>query len=269
MVHTIAVGKKTKTQMKNILLIILNLVLCASLRAQNNTPADANTALAPASIQKKNEAAAPAVGDAAPLNSLAKHDASKWRRDIAAFEAVDATNPPPRGCIVFSGSSYIRKWTTLATDFPGLHAINRGFGGCHLADVYTYADRIIIPYAPREVVIYAGGNDISSGLAPEIVFGDFVALMTKLRGALPQAKLVFISCPPSPKRWEQTDKIKKTNELIAGYCRQHGISFVNAFKLMLGADGKPRPEIYGDDHLHMNATGYVIWRDAVAPYLIP
>ena len=205
----------------------------------------------------------------APPNSLAQHDASKWSRDIAAFAAGDATNPAPRGCIVFTGSSYIRRWTTLAEDFPGMRAVNRGFGGCELADVCAYADRIIIPYAPREVVIYAGGNDINADKAPEIVFGDFVALMTKLRAALPQTKLVFISCPPSPKRWAQTEKIKKTNGLIAEYCRKHNMTFVNTFPLMLGADALPRPDIYVEDQLHMNAKGYAIWREAVAPNLIP
>jgi lysophospholipase L1-like esterase len=202
-----------------------------------------------------------------PPNSLAHHDASEWQCDIATFEAADATNPPPRGCIVFTGSSYIRQWTTLAADFPGLPVINRGFGGCHLADVCAYADRIIIPYAPREVVIYAGGNDINSKIPPEIVFGDFVALMTKLRRVLPQTKLVFISCPPSPKRWAQTEDIKTVNGLIAGYCRRHHITFVNTFSLMLAAGGRPRPEIYTEDRLHMNANGYAIWRQAVAPHV--
>src|SRR5487761_1944967 len=103
-----------------------------------------------------------------PSNSIATPDASRWRNEIAAYERSDATNPPPRGGIVFTGSSYIRKWTTLAADFPNLPVINRGFGGCELADVYDYADRIIIPYAPREVVVYAGGNDIFFGIRPEI-----------------------------------------------------------------------------------------------------
>ena len=205
----------------------------------------------------------------APTNSLAHHDAWKWSKEIDAFAISDATNPPPRGCIVFTGSSYIRKWTTLAADFPGLPVLNRGFGGCHLADVCAYADRIVINYAPREVVIYAGGNDINSGMAPEIVFGDFVALMTKLHHALPQAKLVFISCPPSPKRWAQTESIKKTNDLIEDYCCRHGFKFVNTFPLMLGPDGLPKQDIYVEDNLHMNAKGYAIWRDAVAPTLIP
>ena len=204
---------------------------------------------------------------ARPPNSLAHHEAAKWESAIAEFEAGDATNPPPRGGIVFTGSSYIKRWTSLTEDFPGKQTVNRGFGGCQLADVCIYAERIIIPYAPREVVIYAGGNDLNAGKPPEIVFGDFIALMTKLKTALPNAKLVFISCPPSPKRWAQTEKIRRANALIAAYCARHEISFVNTFDLMLGPDGLPKPDIYVADQLHMNEKGYAIWRAAVAPHL--
>ncbi len=202
-----------------------------------------------------------------PPNSLATHDPAKWERDIAAYEAQDRTNAPAPGCIVFTGSSYIRLWQSLAADFPGRPVVNRGFGGCQLADVYHYADRIVIGYAPRTVALYAGGNDIAAKKPPEIVFGDFVALMKKLRAALPQAKLIFISCPPSPQRWAQTADIRKANALIADYSRRHGITFVNTFDLMLGPDGLPRPDIYAADQLHMNATGYALWAEAVRPLL--
>jgi lysophospholipase L1-like esterase len=205
-----------------------------------------------------------------PANSIATHDPSRWQGEIAAYERADAASPPPRGGIVFVGASYIRKWAPrLATDFPGLQVIDRGFGGCELADVYAYADRIIIPYQPREVVIYAGGNDIAFGLRPEIVYGDFVALVRKLQTSLPQAKLVFISLPPSPSRSAETDKFKQVNDLIAAYCQRHGIGFVDTFSLMLRPDGSVRPEIYAADRLHMNAAGYDLWRDAVKPFLIP
>src|SRR6185312_14197633 len=57
------------------------------------------------------------------------HHSGQWEKDIAAFEARDKTNPPPANGILFIGSSTIRFWTTLATDFPGQPVINRGFGG--------------------------------------------------------------------------------------------------------------------------------------------
>src|SRR6266581_6373556 len=129
----------------------------------------------------------------APPNSLATHDSAKWEKDISAFEASDKTNPPPRGCIVFVGSSSIRKWTNLTAHFPSLPVVNRGFGGSQLADSVNFADRIVTPYQPRQVVIYAGGNDINAGKAPEVVYGDFVALITKLRAKLPHVRIAYIS----------------------------------------------------------------------------
>ncbi|HVV00036.1 MAG TPA: hypothetical protein VHH88_01655, partial [Verrucomicrobiae bacterium] len=113
----------------------------------------------------------------APPNSLATHDSRRWEKEIHAFELSDETNPPPANCIVFVGSSSIRKWKTLAEDFPGLPVINRGFGGSAIADSVNFADRIIIPYHPREVVIYAGSNDLHGGEPPDLVYGDFVALV--------------------------------------------------------------------------------------------
>lgn len=202
-----------------------------------------------------------------PTNSLARHDSSKWLGDISAFEARDRTNPPPQGCIVFVGSSSIRRWTTLAADFPGYPVINRGFGGSQLADSVNFADRIVTPYHPRQVVIYAGGNDINAKKSPEEVFGDFVALVEKIRAGAPKAKIAFISIAPNPSRWAQVAKVRETNDLIAGWSKKHGVEFINVFPLMLGADGKPK-DIYVADGLHMNPKGYAIWTEAVKPYLV-
>jgi len=199
--------------------------------------------------------------------SLATHDPAKWEGAIAAVETQDLTNRHAPGGIVFTGSSCIRRWTHLAADVPGLPVVNRGFGGCQLADVYHYADRRVIPYAPREVVITAGGNDVNAKKPPRVVFGDFVGLMSKLRAALPDAQWVFISCPPSPKRWEQTPQIREVTSRIAACCRRHEITFVNTFDLMPGPDGVPRPDLYDTDQLHVNEAGYALWREALAPHL--
>ena len=203
----------------------------------------------------------------APPNSLATHDSTNWENAIAAYEASDRTNAPPKNAIVFVGSSSIVRWKSLAEDFPGLPVVNRGFGGSQLADSVNFAGRIVIPYAPRQVVVYAGGNDLNAHKPAEVVYGDFVALMEKLRAHLPHARLAFISSAPNLKRWEQVEQVKRLNTLAAAYCRRHGIIFINVFPLMLGPDGHPRPDIFVEDGLHMNANGYAIWREAVAPHL--
>jgi lysophospholipase L1-like esterase len=202
-----------------------------------------------------------------PPNSLATHNSSRWQKDIATFQAMDATNRPPVGCIIFVGSSSIRRWNTLAQDFPGLPVVNRGFGGSQLADSVNYAEDLITSYHPRQVVIYVGGNDISAGKAPEVVFGDFVALVKKIRAGAPKAKIAYISVAPNPSRWAQVEKVRKLNSLISAYCGRHGCTFINVFPLMLGPDGLPKPDIFVADRLHMNPKGYAIWREAIAPYL--
>lgn len=200
-------------------------------------------------------------------NTLATHHSERWEKDVAAFEAVDRTNPPPKGCIVFVGSSSIRLWKTLAVDFPGLPVVNRGFGGSQLADSVNYAERIITKYQPREVVIYAGGNDINAGKNPDLVFGDFVALVKKIQEGAPKAKIGFIAVAPNPARWAQVEQVKRVNQLAREYCDEHGLFFINVYPLMLGPDGTPKPDIFVADRLHMNEKGYALWKDAVRPYL--
>ncbi len=41
-----------------------------------------------------------------------------WASDMAHFASADQASPPPRGGIEFIGSSSIRMWESLATDFP-------------------------------------------------------------------------------------------------------------------------------------------------------
>jgi lysophospholipase L1-like esterase len=204
---------------------------------------------------------------APPPNSLATHKSAQWEREISAFAASDKTNPPVKGCIIFVGSSSIRRWNTLSADFPGLPVVNRGVGGSQLADSVYFADRIINQYEPRQVVIYAGGNDIHAGKAPDVVYGDFVALATRIHERLPKARVAFIASAPNPSRWAEVEKVKRLNSLVANYGHRHKIDFINVFPLMLGPDGQPKPDIYVADRLHMNPKGYAIWREAVGPYL--
>jgi lysophospholipase L1-like esterase len=203
-----------------------------------------------------------------PPNTLATHKSTQWEKDISAFERSDKTNPPPQGCIVFVGSSSIRLWKTLAEDFPGYPVINRGFGGSQLADSMNFAERIILPYKPKQVVIYAGGNDLNAKKAPELVYGDFVALATKIRSQSPKTRISFIASAPNPNRWAQVENVKKLNSLVQEYCQRHKLDYIDVFSLMLGPDNKPKPDIFVSDKLHMNPKGYAIWKEAVKPHLL-
>jgi hypothetical protein len=111
--------------------------------------------------------------------------AGPWESSIRAFEEANRVHPPKLGGIVFTGSSSIKLWLTLADDMKPLYVLNRGFGGSQIADVNQYAGRIVIPYRPRAVVLYAGENDLP-GKSPETVSGDFKRFVEIIHSRLPE-----------------------------------------------------------------------------------
>jgi len=194
--------------------------------------------------------------------------AAPFEKEIAAFEASDRTNPPPTGAVLFIGSSSIRLWTTLAKDLPDYPVINRGFGGSQIADSVLYTEKIVLPYKPAVVVMYAGGNDINGGKTPETVLTDFKKFVQGVHASLPETKISYISIAGNPARWAQVDKVREANRLIEEHARSDKrLSFINVFPRMLGDDGQPRPEIFVADKLHMNANGYKIWTGIVREHL--
>lgn len=210
-------------------------------------------------------AAAVAPIAAGPVTPV-QHGTAKWETEIRAFEASDRTNPPVKHGILFIGSSSIRLWKTLAKDFPGEPVINRGFGGSRIADSTALANRIIFPYEPRTIVFYAGDNDIAQGHTPEQVVADYQTFVKTVRAKLPDVRIAFISIKPSPIRWNLRDKIESANRQIAAM-KGDGLVFIDSYNAMLGADGKPRAEMFTSDRLHMNAAGYKLWTELVKAQL--
>ena len=196
------------------------------------------------------------------------HDYSKWEPEIAAYEAADRANPPAKGGIFFIGSSTIRLWATLATDFPQHHVINRGFGGSEIADATHFADRIIFPYEPKQIFLRAGNNDIHNGRLPQEVASDFAAFVRAVHQRLPQTEIIFISLCPVPDRWGEKDKNRLLNSTIRHMAlNMPRVSYVDAWSISLSKSGHARPELFRDDQLHFNGAGYKLLAECVRPFL--
>ncbi len=195
--------------------------------------------------------------------------ADPWASAIAAFEAADRVAPPPKGGIVFIGSSTIRLWD-LSRSFPEYPTINRGFGGSEMADSTRFVDRIVTPYQPRVVVVYAGDNDISSGTIAEQVVVDFERFVRAVHATRPQTRIVYIGIKPSLLRWTQVDRMRSTNAMIRALCeRDDRLAFVDVDHAMLGWDEKPRKELYVADGLHLTPEGYQVLNALLRPFLVP
>ena len=203
------------------------------------------------------------------LTSPASAQESQWEDSIAAFAAADRQQAPQPGGVVFVGSSSIRLWRDLKTQ---LHAkrsiINRGFGGAKLSDCTKYVDRVVLPYKPRLVVVYAGDNDLAAGREPKDVLKEFVRFVARVRQALPETPIHYISIKPSPARAFLLPKVRETNNLIRQFASEGGnLEFIDVFTPMLDADGKPRPELFQTDRLHLNAAGYELWATIIGPHV--
>ena len=202
------------------------------------------------------------------LSAWTAHAQGRWEQDIAAFEAADRVTAPPKGEVVFVGSSTIRIWD-LAASFPDVKAINRGFGGSEMADSTRYVDRIVVPYAPRVVVVYAGDNDIMGTTSEQIAIA-FEQFVRAVHAKLPATRIVYIGIKPSPLRWAQVDRMRSANVVIEQFCqRDDRLAFVDVDHAMLGWDEKPRPELYQADGLHLTPAGYHILNTLVRPFLSP
>lgn len=209
-----------------------------------------------------------AVGAYRGYMQRAAEDPGFFDDEIDAFVAADRVHPPPANPIVFVGSSSIRFWSTLEADMAPLVVLNRGFGGAHLSHVIRAAPRIVIPYAPRAVVVYAGDNDIGSGKTVDAVVGDFTTLVALLHEALPDVDVYFLSIKPSRLRFAQWPEMQRANERIRaladGDPRLH---FIDVGTILIGPDGRPRKELFRFDGLHLSAEGYAVWTSVVAPVL--
>jgi lysophospholipase L1-like esterase len=186
-----------------------------------------------------------------------KVGSERWEADIKKFEAADRENPPPQGAILFTGASSIRLWETLARDFPEHKVINRGFGGSQMSDAVAFADRIVIPYKPKMIIIQAGGNDINAGKSPEQVLADFKVFVEKVHAALPYVKIAYMSINASPRRWEQVEQQTKANKLVKDYVAANkNLDYIDIWDSVLGPDGKPRDDMFVADRLHPSPEGY-------------
>ena len=199
-----------------------------------------------------------------------KSPSARFEPEIKAFEEADKKSPPPEKAILFVGASGIKLWKTLEKDFPDHRVINRGFGGSQIADAIYFADRIVIPYKPKTILLQSGGNDINAGKSPEQVLADYQAWVAKVRAALPEVRLVYLGQGPSPLRWAQREKQQQANQLVRDFiAKEKNMAFVDIWAACLGPDGQPRPELYVADKLHPSTEQYQIRAKLIRPALEP
>lgn len=192
----------------------------------------------------------------------------RWEKTIREFEEQDRNNLPEPGMVLFTGSSSIAMWKDLADYFPRHRVLNRGFGGSNFTDLIYYAGRVILPYKPSMIFVYEGDNDIAQGDTPEKIVNNARKLRGMIRQALGDVPVVFISPKPSIRRWNLKSEYEAVNSALKKYAEaEPNTEFADVWTASLGDDGKVLDNIFLEDNLHMNASGYRIWQQVLTPFL--
>jgi lysophospholipase L1-like esterase len=202
-------------------------------------------------------------------------DKSSSAKVLALYQKILAgaqKSPPAPGGIICIGSSHMQYWKSVQADLAPLTVHNYGVGGSRMTQAAElFVDNLVIPFKPRAVILYEGSNDINAGTKPEEVLANFRKLYGKLHAALPQTRLYVLGVVPSPgKRFEKIADLKQTNELLAKECAtQPWMKFIDVTSPLLGADGKPREELFKPGDIHMLPAGYAVWKSVIAPVVVP
>lgn len=203
-----------------------------------------------------------AVATAAPI---AVTKMQWYEAEVSELVARLAAKRVVRPAVVY-GSSSITLWATIAEDLKDERIVNAGFGGSTLEACAHFFEQIVRPLEPAALLVYAGDNDLGDGRSAEHVLASFRQVVAKVDRYCGPIPFGFLSIKPSPSRSAILDRIRRTNELIRTEIENRPQGFyVPLFDAMLH-DGKPRPELFLDDGLHLGPPGYALWTGLLEPY---
>jgi lysophospholipase L1-like esterase len=191
-----------------------------------------------------------------------------WEKEVERFAEQDRKAPPAKGCVVFVGSSSIRLWSTLEADMSPVPVLNRGFGGSKLFDALYYAPQLVSVHAPSLVVVFSGTNDLAGADAksPEQVRDLFRRLVARLREADEDLTICYIAITPTLAREGHLAAVRETNRLIRTECESDPrLEFVDPTVDLVDPIGRPDPQWFQADRLHLNARGYEVWTRHIRP----
>jgi len=196
--------------------------------------------------------------------------ASLWTSAMSNFAAQDAAGGIQKDVVLFAGSSTFTMWNSLQSDFPRSKVLNRAFGGSIMTDLIYFFNQVVAPYNPRQVVLYEGDNDLHETTKTPDEFMEDVITMTRIINIyFPNAEILLVSIKPSPSRTITFPKYEAANALMKDYAEKHTyIKYVDTWTPMLRQDGTPETSYFGSDMLHMNSSGYALWKSILEPFLL-
>jgi len=176
------------------------------------------------------------------------------------------------GDLIFVGDSITHGWENEGKGiwekyYAKRNAVNLGIGGDQTQHVLWRLDRGNIDgISPKLAVVMIGTNNANAGQTPEDVNAGVKAIVERLRGKLPQTKVLLLGI--FPRGEDDSDHVRqvnmKANELIAKLADDKMIFYLDIGDKFLGPDRKLSRDIM-PDLLHLSPKGYAIEAESIEP----
>lgn len=161
------------------------------------------------------------------------------------------------------------EWNEL---FDNCHVKNRGIVGDIIPGFFERLEPIL-KGQPRKIFIMGGVNDISHGVSADSIVSAMTQVVTTIQARCPKTEIYVQSMLPfnnDVRLWKllkgREQVVVDGNKGLESMCQRLGVTFINLYPLFVGENGKMKPE-YTNDGLHLKGGAYLIWRDALLPYI--
>ena len=172
-----------------------------------------------------------------------------------------------QGKIILIGHSHMEFWRECHEDLAPYEILNFGMGGSRVDHIAGRNDTMLIPYAPKAVIVCTGGNDVAQGRDAATVTAATKAYLESVRTDLPGVPIIFFNNWMSPVVQDSSYKVNTYNEIngqIKQWCQsQEDVYYFDCSSVVHAGDS----EIWLSDRIHMNATGYDKLTEIFKPYL--
>lgn len=181
----------------------------------------------------------------------------EFESDVRELEFRTAHRRFEKRPVAFYGSSTIKSWSDYGAPFDSKETVNLGFNGATLDACVYYFERIILPYTPRSLVLYAGDNDIGNKHSSNIVIDRYVSLLEKVDRHLPGIPVTILGVKLSPTRQSLSSTVESTNQMLQQLARTRpNTIYVDSNAVILDKEGNVDESLFEDDRLHLNRKGY-------------
>lgn len=179
-----------------------------------------------------------------------------WEEAVCQREKEEAG----KGGILLYGSSHFAVWKEewLARQMAPYRLYNRAFGGSTAEEALYYYPRLVRPAAPRALLYYEGDNDIPLGYTPGEIWELTRRVLAWARydagGRLP---VVLLGLKHAPARAAFRPFQDEYNALLRAAAEEDpDIVYVDQAPFLEDGEGHVKTDLYSDDLLHLNETGY-------------